>query len=196
MSKAPRLEVRVKRLVVSSVFLSALSFLAVPAHAQEQGDVGLVIALPTDIGAIWHVSDRVAVRPEINFSFGKSETELASVGEIETTGRGFSFETSVLFYLDDIDSVRTYVAPRIGFDWSSSEDNDSADDGSGNAFEASVSYGAQYSPVSRFSVFGEIGLEYGRAKSEVSVGEGPQIETRVTNWGPRTQVGVILYFNR
>ena len=185
-----------KRLLVPFLFIGAIAVSPAPAAAQQQGDIGAVIALPTDVGLIWHVSDTIAVRPEINFAFGKSETELASVGEIETSGRGFSVETSVLFYLDDIDSVRTYVSPRIGFDWTSSEDNDSADDGSGNAFEASVSYGAQYSPVSRFSVFGEIGLEYGRAKSEVSVGDGPQIETRVTNWGPRTQVGVILYFNR
>ena len=183
-----------KRFVLSSALLSALSLSTVPAHAQEQGQIGLVMALPTDVGLIWHISDNIAVRPEINFSFGSSEGDVAGV-DTETSRRGFSVETSVLFYLDAIENVRTYVSPRVGFDWSSADDNDSVLDASGDAIEVSVSYGAQYTPVRRFSVFGELGLEYARSTATVDVGPAGEIEARSSGWGPRSQVGVILYFN-
>ena len=182
-----------KRFVISSALLSALSLSTAPAYAQEQGQVGLVMALPTDLGVIWHVSDNIAVRPEINFSFGSSEGEIDGF-DADTSRRGFSFETSVLFYLDAADSVRTYFSPRVGFDWTTTDDDDSVLDASGDGIEVSVSYGAQYTPVRRFSVFGEIGLEYARSSLTVDVGAG-EVETRSSGWGPRSQVGVILYFN-
>lgn len=183
-----------KRFVVSSALLSALFLSTAPAHAQEQGQIGFVMSLPADVGLLWHVSDNIAVRPEINFSFGSSEGEIAGLAT-ETSRRGFSFETSVLFYLDAVDNVRTYVSPRVGFDWSTADDSDSVLDVSGDGIEVSVSYGAQYTPVRRFSVFGEIGLEYARSTATVDLGPGGEVETRSSGWGPRTQVGVILYFN-
>lgn len=183
-----------KRIVLSCVALGALCASSVPASAQERGNVGLVIAMPTDIGVIWHVNENIAVRPEINFSFGSGEIEAPGGVTSETSGRGYSLETSVLFYLGAIDGVRTYVSPRIGFDWTSSDDNDSDDDISGNAMEVSLSYGAEYAPVPRFSIFGEIGLEYGRATAELD--SVASVESRASMWGPRTQVGVILYLGR
>ena len=182
------------RFVIASALLSALSLSTVPAHAQEQGQIGLVMSLPADVGVLWHVSDNIAVRPEINFSFGSSEAEVAGI-EAERSRTGFSFEASVLFYLDAADSVRTYVSPRVGFDWSSADDSDTVLDASGDAIEVSVSYGAQYTPVRRFSVFGELGLEYARSTTTLSAGPGGDVESRSTGWGPRSQVGVILYFN-
>ena len=182
------------RFVIASALFSALSLSTVPAHAQEQGQIGLVMSLPADVGLLWHVSDNIAVRPEIDFSFGSTEGEVAGVGA-ETSRRGFGLDTSVLFYLDAVESVRTYVSPRVAFSWSTFDDNDSAVDASGDAIEVSVSYGAQYAPVRRFSVFGELGLEYARSTSTVDVGIDGEVESRSSSWGPRAQVGVILYFN-
>lgn len=180
-----------RRLVLFLAAVFAVCASPVPASAQERGDVGLVIALPTDVGVIWHVTERVAVRPEINFSFGSTEIE-GALASVEQSGRGFSLETSVLFYLGAIDGVRTYVAPRVAFDWASIDSG--ASEVSNDGMEASLSYGAEYSPVPRFSVFGEIGLEF--ARSTTSADPGLDIESRTSTWGPRTQVGVILYLGR
>ena len=183
-----------KRLVLPFLALSALCVFPTAASAQERGDVGLVMAMPTDVGVMWHVSDKIAVRPEINFSFGSTEVDGGLGQGAEASRRGLSLETSVLFYLGAIDGVQTYVAPRVGFDWASIENDDTDNDISGGGMEVSLSYGAQYTPVSRFAVFGEIGLEYARAVAELD--PSGNIESRNASWGPRTQVGVILYFTR
>src|SRR5262245_13190537 len=39
-----------------------------PAAAQEKGQVGLTMGAPAAVGIVWHVTDRVAVRPELVFS--------------------------------------------------------------------------------------------------------------------------------
>ena len=180
-----------KRVVLAFVSLSVLFLSARPAHAQEQGKVGLVVGVPTDIGVLWHITENIAVRPEINFSFGSSESELLGMAT-ESSGSSYGLEGSLLYYLAGTDSVRTYVSPRIGFDWASSEDNDSDDDISSDGFEISASYGAQYTPVPRFSIFGEIGLEYARSTQSVQL-LGEELESTSSSWGPRTQVGIILY---
>jgi hypothetical protein len=181
----------VKRVVLSFLALGAFCASSVPASAQERGNVGLVMAMPTDVGVIWHVTDKVAVRPEINFSFGSSETEVLGL-TTERTGRAYSFETSVLFYVGTIDVLRTYVAPRVAWEWSSSSNDDIDAESSSDGMEVSMSYGAEYAPVPRFSVFGEIGLEYARWTSGTE--PGSPFESRSSAWAPRTQVGVVLYF--
>jgi hypothetical protein len=45
------------------------------AAAQERGRVGLTVAHPASVGLIWHPSDRVAIRPDLNLSWTASETE-------------------------------------------------------------------------------------------------------------------------
>ena len=70
--------------------------------------------------------------------------------------------------------------------------NDSPDDASSDGVELSLSYGAEYSPVPRFSVFGEIGLEY--ARSTLTFGSEPGVtKTTGSGWAPRTMVGVTFY---
>lgn len=182
-----------KRVLSSVLTLCALCAWPAAAYAQERGNVGLVIAMPTDVGVIWHVTDTVAVRPEINFSFGSSELEGLGASA-ESSRRAYSLETSVLFYAGDVSGVRTYVAPRVGFEWSSLDPQDNDTEISGDSVEVSLSYGAEYAPVARFSIFGELGLEYARATAGLDT--GGNIESRTSAWGPRTQVGVILYFGK
>jgi hypothetical protein len=185
----------VKRFLLPSLFLSVLCLSSVPAHAQEAGKVGLVMSMPTDVGVIWHVNDNIAIRPEINFHFGSSESEADGTTLSDDSHSGFGLEVSGLFYMAGTDSVRTYVTPRIGFDWESADDDDGPGDVSANGMEVSLSYGVQYSPVSRFSIFGELGLEYGRGTSTIEV-LGTEVESKSSVWGPRTEVGVILYLGR
>jgi hypothetical protein len=183
----------VKRLVIPIVALSSLCVSIVPAHAQERGQVGIVMAVPTDVGLMWHLSEKIAFRPEMSFNFLSSDVEAGGTNVQESSGREFGLEASVLFYLNGADSLRTYVSPRVAYAWSSEEDDDSADDASNDGFELSASFGAEYSPVPRFSVFGEIGLEYARSTSTFSSGSG-EIERSGSSWAPRTMVGVTYYF--
>ena len=45
------------------------------AHAQDHGTFGIVIAFPQAVGAQWHVSERVALRPDFAFSFNGNESQ-------------------------------------------------------------------------------------------------------------------------
>jgi hypothetical protein len=45
------------------------------AWAQEKGDTGLTISVPTAIGIIWHPSERLAVRPDLSFSMSETDGE-------------------------------------------------------------------------------------------------------------------------
>ena len=63
-----------------SAYLAGLGLLlvgltATPASAQEAGDVGVTVSAPSAIGIIWHVTPRVAIRPDLAFSFSESDAE-------------------------------------------------------------------------------------------------------------------------
>lgn len=180
------LEVRVKRLVVPSVFLILLCLSSVPAHAQERGQAGVAVWVPSGIGFIWHASDGVAVRPELAFSFGSSQTSTPA-GEIDSDGGALSIGTSVLFYKGGTDTVRTYLAPRLVYTRTSFGDDEAID-----GVAVSGSFGAQYTPARRFAVFGEAGLEYARRATTLDAGFG-EFELRSSSVSTRAAVGVILY---
>jgi hypothetical protein len=113
--------------------------------------------------------------------------------ENEFDSSSFGLGASVLFYGAGTENVRTYWSPRLA--WARLSFDDGNDDESNSAISVSGSFGAQYNPVPRFSVFGEIGLEYARSSS--SYDAGPEtFESTSSGFGTRTAVGVILYFGR
>jgi hypothetical protein len=160
------------------------------AAAQERGQTGVTMGYPAAIGIIYHVSDNVAIRPELSFS--RTTTETTSEFGGDTSGWSFGTGASALFYLKRIDAVRTYVSPRVTFSRTSSTVESSIADTStskGNAFSVTGSFGAQYTPHRRFAVFGEVG--FGLIDSSI---ETPTTELSSLNWGTRTGFGAILYF--
>ena len=175
-----------KRFVVPSVFLSLLCLSIVPAHAQERGQTGITMALPESIGLIWHASDSVAVRPEVDFGFISTKSD-TPVGEVEGDGHTFLIGASVLFYTGQLDEVRTYVAPRLAYATTSYGDDDSV-----GGVSIAGSFGAQYTPVRRFSIFAEVGLEYNRRATSFDAAIG-EFDASSTEIGPRTSIGVVLY---
>ena len=165
-------------------------FVSLPAAAQERGQTGITMGYPASIGVVHHVTNSIAVRPELSFSHTATETSSDFGGA--TDGWSLGTGISVLFYLKPIENVRTYVSPRFTFSRTSStaeSDFTETSTSTGNAFSVSGSFGAQYTPHRRFAVFGEVG--FGLIDSSV--------ETRLTkvssfNWGTRTGFGAILYF--
>ena len=104
-----------------SAYLAGLGVLlgglmATPASAQEAGDVGVTVSAPSAIGVIWHVTPRVAIRPDLSFSFNESDAEVGT----DISSQSFSLGGSVLFYTGRWDNLQTYVTPRLSYSWSSS----------------------------------------------------------------------------
>src|SRR5262245_20141410 len=84
------------RTSIASLFI--LLFVSAAARAQDHGDFGIVVAYPGSIGAEWHLSDRVALRPDLSFVFNGTDStttnpfggSLISSIEGKTIGVGIS----------------------------------------------------------------------------------------------------------
>lgn len=166
-----------------------LTFVAMPAigSAQETGRVGITMGYPESIGVMWHVTDKVALRPEFAFSHTSSDTNLPVV-DTSFSSTGVSLGLSALFYMTERDHVRPYVAPRWTYNHS---DSDTGPRLTTNTLSALV--GAQYALGSHFSVFGETGVSYGHSssKSDVTIAT---VTATGNSFGTRTGAGVIFYF--
>ena len=180
-----------------TVLLFAVSVLcAGPAFAQDQRPIGVTMAYPASVGVLWHVSEKVALRPELSFVHTSTEQDasiLAGDTELSGSGNSLSVGFSALFYLAKWDMLRAYVVPRYAYSRSTSETEGPF---GGANFESTttghtggVAFGAQHALGERFAIFGEIGLAYERARTEVTT-----TELRRTSFGTRSGVGVVVYF--
>jgi hypothetical protein len=184
------------RLRLMAIVVVAMSlFGARSALAQESGAVGVTMGFPASIGVIWHVTDKVAIRPEL--SFAHASTESAATGPIDivtsTESDSVQFGVSALFYLQKRDSLRTYVTPRYSY---ASSESSAAGPLAGLTLEIESrehsfggSFGAQYNLGERFAVFGEIGLIYTSIETT-----GLTLDREGSAFGTRSGVGVTLYF--
>ncbi|HET9360700.1 MAG TPA: hypothetical protein VFO58_13195 [Vicinamibacterales bacterium] len=166
------------RKFVMHVVTAAVLLVPSSLYAQDDPAFGLVTGYPANIGVIWHVSERVAVRPDFNFTWFSTE---GAFSDSDTTAIGIGI--SVLFYARATDQLRLYFVPRFGYGRTSTStpniDPTETTQGSG-------SFGAQYSLHRRFAVFGEAGVLFSHATGEFT--------TSSNSWGTRTGVGVIVYF--
>jgi hypothetical protein len=171
------------------------------AGAQEGGQVGVVMGYPASAGVVWHASDRIAIRPEVNFSYSSGDSStttgnLATASSASTVGVG----VSGLFYLAGKADLWMYISPKFtyGRNNSSTESapGSSRSENTSNTYSVAGSFGAQYALGKRFSVFGEVGLVYSWQTSSYSSTTANVIGTDSTanSVGTRTAVGVIVYF--
>ncbi len=169
---------------------------------------------PAAVGLLWNVSDRLAVRPETNWSRASVDTTSSfnAIGfplndAFTTSGSGWvvGVGASALLYLVKGDALRTYVSPRFTYARSTTTVESPVVPILGTAptratttttpsYGASGSVGAQYSFAKRFGVFGEVGVGYTRTTSSSSPSNISQTETTSTSIGLRSGVGVILFF--
>jgi Outer membrane protein beta-barrel domain len=183
------------RLATPLVLLTVLLGLTSSVSAQEKGQAGITMGYPASIGLVYHVSDKIAVRPDVAFSHSSGETA-TPVGAITSDSSSFSVGVSALLYLREWDKLRTYVSPRYGFSRTSA-DTDSIVIGGSSVHTSTTThafgglFGAQYSLHRRFSVFGEVGIN-------VSHGTGTSDSTSTTSTSnsisSRTGAGLIFYF--
>lgn len=162
------------------------------ASAQEP-KTGISMGYPASVGLLWHVSDRVAFRPEFSFTFTNSSSE--SLISDESNFSSFGTGVSVLFYSSLTDNLRTYLAPRLSYGRTSGDTNTT--ESTTDIYSIAGMFGAQYSLGRRFAAFGEVGFGYSRQNGSSTTMIGP-LTNRITNhgnaFGTRTGAGVILYF--
>ena len=176
----------VRFLVMGCVFSAA----AASADAQDSGRVGLTTGYPSVIGIQWHISESIAVRPEVSFTTTSSSSQ--SLVNASSDFSSFSPGITVLFFSPLRDNLKLYVAPRFGFSRTSgsSEVTDSTTD----IYSISGSLGGQYGLGRRFALFGEAGLQYSHQTGFLTSTLGIQTKSQGDVVGTRTAVGVVIYF--
>lgn len=178
------------------------------AAAQAAGDVGVTMGYPGAVGVVWHVTDGLAIRPDIALTRATSESTTSASGVFAGSGLsststsegwGTSVGVSVLFNVRTIDRLRLYLAPRVAYAHSTA-DNETGLSGALTGFTAkttgvlaSGSFGSQFNLHDRFAVFGELGLQY-TTQTTTSDFPGSRTEADGTTFGLRSAVGVTFYF--
>jgi len=107
--------------------IAALFAVPRPLAAQDEPRFGIVMGYPAQVGLLWNVGSRVAVRLEINWSKSSTETTTSSNpivfnGTVIVPGSSMTTKSdswqigvgvSALLYLSKGDALRTYVSPRF-----------------------------------------------------------------------------------
>lgn len=165
---------------------------AARADAQERGQAGITMGYPASIGVLWHVSDRVAIRPE--FSFSLTDSSSASIVDAGSQFWALGTGVSALFYATAHDNLRTYVSPRFSYTRTNGDSNITKSTTTSYSFAGM--FGAQYSLGRRFGVFGEVGFGYARQTGSTTsnVLTVTRIASHSDSIGTRSGVGVVLYF--
>jgi hypothetical protein len=167
------------------------------ANAQEKGQTGLTLGYPASVGVIFHLTDRVALRPEFSVSKSTTSDELSSpIGSTSTGSWALGVGVSGLFYIKKWDNLRAYLSPRFTYTRSQTTLDTNVLAGvrtvanTLNSYGAIGSFGAQYSLSRRFGAFGEVGFGYTRQTSRGISGS----TTQTNAVGTRSGAGFIFYF--
>jgi hypothetical protein len=181
--------------------------MAAPAAAQERGDVGVTMGYPAALGVVWHVTDRVALRPDVSLTWTSSEstntlTVFPGVAPITSTSAVESQSTSLglsaLVTLHRSDRFRLYLVPRAAWvrstvDLDGGLAGEATVDTTTDGWLASGGFGGQVAVHDRFAIFGEAGVQYSSQQATSSLTTSrSRDETRT--FGLRSAVGVTVYF--
>ncbi len=175
------------------------------AIAQQKGQTGLTFGLPGMVGLVWHVSDNIAIRPEAAVSIATGHNDPDSTFAISNSSTTWGVGASALFYVQRRDAMSVYLSPRFSFSRTSNSSTQvvpemsSTSNGTGWLYSGAGSLGVQYALSPRFSVFGELGIEYSRQRnSTVSTGLDQPVtggyHSTSHRFATRTGIGAALYF--
>ncbi len=104
------------------------------ARAQDHGTVGITMGYPASVGLVWHIGERVAVRPSIAFSHNSAESDddypnpvpsglvFTSITllpttrtSVETSGWNVALGADLLLFLARWENVEAYVTPGYSY---------------------------------------------------------------------------------
>jgi len=180
--------------------------------AQDTPRFGIVMGYPAQVGVLWSIGDRFALRPELNWTHSTTETTtiqtifnltglttntVTTTTESNAVGPGIS----ALIYLSTRDGLRIYVVPRYVYTRATSSTDLGIPvppnvtvpaDTTTSSHNVSGSLGAQYSVAKHFGLFGEVGLAF--ARTTISPGSSTvRIDNKNRTIGLRSGAGVILF---
>jgi hypothetical protein len=195
------------------LFVTTLLLLPRAAAAQDTPRFGIVMGYPAQAGLLWRIVDRVAIRPEVNWTrstfeavttstffngTGITTTSVTTTSESNAVGTG----VTALIYVSRRDALRTYLAPRIAYSRSKTSNDVStsianvvpaAIETATSTYAVSGSLGAEFTMAKHFGIFGEVGVQYGRNTLSPNAPLG-RSDTTQTSIGLRSGAGVILFF--
>jgi hypothetical protein len=208
--------VRYRRSNLSKAIVFTVAMLLPPvAAAQDTPRFGIVMGFPAEVGVVWTLADRVAVRPEVNWTRSSTESiststiftgaSLTTTSVTTTTGTtATGYGVSALWYVAKRDALRVYLAPRLAYarakltvDRGVPLPNIPVPAPTGtttSTYTTSGSLGAQYSLARRFAVFAEVGLAYARGTSSLSPASLAGADAKNRSTAIRSGVGAILFF--
>ena len=148
---------------------------------------------PPAVGLMWHVTDLVALRPEISFTASAIDpTSIPVLGSSTSSSSTLGVGVSALLYFWKWDALRAYVAPRFTYsrlDGSSERTTQSLAFPSLSTITTTTTtettlttesyvglFGAQDSLHKRFSAFGEVGFGYSRTQSSSKTSPPPTFD--------------------
>jgi hypothetical protein len=195
------------------VLVTTLVLLPRAAAAQDTPRFGIVMGYPAQVGFLWSIGDRLAIRPELNWTHSTTETTTIStifnVTGVTTntvtttsTSNAIGSGVSALIYVTTHEGLRTYVTPRFAYSRATSTTDlgislpvgvPRPTGSTTSSYNVSGSFGAQYSVAKHFGLFGEVGVAFTR--NTLSPGT-PIAAAEATNrtTGLRSGAGVILFF--
>ena len=169
------------------------------AGAQDTRKVGITMAYPAAVGVLWHVSPKVAIRPELSFAGTSTDTTSSSIAS-DSSGWAIGTGVSALFYLKTYEHLRTYVTPRFTYSHTSTTSTlssllpgvtTSKSEQTNDSTGIAGLFGAQYMLGDRFSLFGEVGFGYAHGSTTSSTATSTKITSN--GWGTRAGIGVVFY---
>jgi len=175
--------------------MSSVLFFAASLMAQEKdiakGRVGLTF--PTT-GIIWHLSDNIALLPNVGFTYNWAGYDSNSS---TSTGKGLSAGVSLRFYTREWNGVRFYLSPKYAFNRSTSNSEivvptaSQRSSSSLNSHAIAGAWGLQYPISGRVSIFGDIGVSFSRSGNSSS--SSIYSESHSNRIGTTGSWGLILY---
>lgn len=197
------------------VLAAAIALLPVAAAAQPTKPVAVTLGYPAAIGVLWHVNDRLAVRPDVTLNRSETKTTLTTTtsslfgGGLSTTtttstqtDTTWSTGVSLLVTLADLDDLRLYLVPRVSYlrAETSSEATTAGLSGLGS-FDSTndgvtvlAGFGAHYMLGTRAALFAESGVQYLRQSFSSGIAGASGTKSTVTSLGLRSAVGFAVYF--
>lgn len=197
------------------VLAAAIALLPVAAAAQPTKPVAVTLGYPAAIGVLWHVNDRLAVRPDVTLNRSETKTTLTTTtsslfgGGLSTTtttstqtDTTWSTGVSLLVTLADLDDLRLYLVPRVSYlrAETSSEATTAGLSGLGS-FDSTndgvtvlAGFGAHYMLGTRAALFAESGVQYLRQSFSSGIAGASATKSTVTSLGLRSAVGFAVYF--
>jgi hypothetical protein len=152
-------------------YVSLGVLLAAPALAEERGPIGLNFSVgggSRSIGATWHATDRLALRPTFEYDHLRSDGSATYAdGRAEPTERRFTSVgggVAALLYLSRRDTLSAYVAGAVALTRDSQHYGTPLERTTRNGHTLSARFGVQYAVTKKVSAFAETGLSYTRSK--------------------------------